>query len=105
MTFFTTRLAQELTMYSNPFTLGEILQNPATTASMIERFGKLFGQLGEDVFYNNALFGGKFERYQRGLRKDEFKLGRRALDFLPFAKQANRYKYIEDTISNMYRED
>ena len=105
MTFFTTRLAQELTMYSNPFTLGEILQNPATTTSMLQRIGKAFGQLGEDIFYNNALFGGELERYQRGLRKGETKLGRRALDVLPLAKQISRYQYIEDTISNMYRED
>jgi len=97
--FFTHRLYQELTMYANLKTLGDILQSPATSSSLLERGYKLLGQGIED------LSSGKLERYQRGLRKGDTKLGRRFIDVVPVAKQLNRYQYIEDVISNMYRED
>lgn len=99
LAFFTHRLYQELTMYANPKTLSDILQSPATSSSMLERWYKLFAQGIEDIS------SGEIERYQRGLRKYDTKIGRRFTDVLPAVKQVKRYKYIEDVISNMYRED
>lgn len=69
----------ELLFYTNPVETLRLLQSPAASISMIEKFVKLIQQ-----------FFSPLEEYQRGDKKGELKIVKRATDIFPVLSQAER---------------
>ena len=96
--FYTMRLQTELSAYSNHMELWRIMQSPAVSVSMIQRFYKLFNQLGEDIH------NGEFEVYQSGSKKGRTKIGKDLRDVLPWGNLFQQHKYIKDVINYHYKD-
>ena len=74
------------------------MQSPAVSVSMIQRFYKLFNQLGEDIH------NGEFEVYQSGSKKGRTKIGKDLRDVLPWGNLLQQHKYIKDVINYHYKD-
>jgi hypothetical protein len=95
LTYQVVRLHTELSFFFNFNESQKILRSPAASLAMVENTGKLLGQLMDPVLD----FTFKFERYERGNRKGEFKIRKTITDMVPGIKQYYRLIYIDDQIT------
>ena len=77
--------------------LGRVVKNPAITVTFIERIFALLGQGKTDI--GNILTGDGPEVYKSGLRRGDYKIGKRFYDVVPFYKHATRNEYMKDVVS------
>ena len=96
--FYTMRLHTELSAYSDYEELWRIMQSPAVSVTMIQRFYKLYNQLKEDIA------NGEFEVYQSGSKKGRTKIGKAFRDVFPWGNIFEQHKYIKDVINYHYKD-
>jgi len=96
--FYTMRLHTELSAYSDYEELWRIMQSPAVSVTMIQRFYKLYNQLKEDIA------NGEFEVYQSGSKKGRTKIGKAFRDVFPWGNLFEQHKYIKDVINYHYKD-
>tara|TARA_R110002020_G_scaffold380110_3_gene591303 strand:- start:749 stop:4765 length:4017 start_codon:yes stop_codon:yes gene_type:complete len=87
-TFYLRRFYSELSFYVNPMEAIKILRTPAATVSMIESTGRLLTQAGIDSW--GIVSGEGVERYERGPRKGDPKIFKKATQLMPILKNINR---------------
>ena len=95
--FLAYRLSSELQQYTSFIELGRVVKNPAITVTFIERIFSLLGQGKTDI--GNILTGDGPEVYKSGLRRGDYKIGKRFYDVVPFYKHATRNQYMKDVVS------
>ena len=98
LSFYAFRLQSELLQYISFTEATRILRNPAATVTMLERIMSFLGQLSSDGV-GSLITGEGPEIYKTGLRKGEWKLGKKFYDMVPFYKHFNRTEYLEDILS------
>lgn len=93
LAFYTFRLNTELNAYYSPAEMNRLMQSPAVTLSMLQRYINVYDQLIED------LYNGEFEVYQSGSRKGTTKIGKALRAALPWGNVMQQHKYIEDVLN------
>jgi len=93
LAFYTFRLNTELNAYYSPAEMNRLMQSPAVTLSMIQRYIMVYDQLMED------LYNGEFEVYQSGSRKGTTKIGKALRAAIPWGNVMQQHKYIEDVLN------
>ena len=86
------RLNSELAQYMNPSEFMRILGSPAVSLTIVERIGRLLGQLIEDNGF------GPYNRYSTGKRKGETKIKYRLRDLVPWWKQFEKHTELQEAM-------
>jgi len=93
LAFYTFRLNTELNAYYSPAEMNRLMQSPAVTLSMLQRYIMVYDQLAEDIY------NGEFEVYQSGSRKGTTKIGKALRAAIPWGNVMQQHKYIEDVLN------